>query len=688
MQQSSGSHIVWAALLALSTQSPNVSAVTSRQLVEVVDITGISTSPDGKLVAFRADRASVDRNVYDTVWYVQPIWSSAPPRRLGEAGPAMHDAGGEVPNEPAQWSPDGGWIYYRALLDGRVDVWRAAVDGGRTERVTRDPANVRSFVLSGDGTTLFYSVGATREEVGDAELDEYDHGVHIDRSVPLGDSLFRSGYHEGRLATQRLVDNEVMGSQLLSQTPERWKVVDLRTGTTREMDAKQVPARGPARIELPQDLGSAVKVAEAGDGRIAFLARAGERRTGAEGPTLGVLGRRKTGKPILCVATACARTRITEITWRPERDEVVFTVTDEAMGQALYRWNVADGTVHAVAASRGQLGGGGRWDTGACAASPDALVCVAADPDRPPRLERVDLESGERRILFDPNIDLTIDLAETVTVESAVWKDREGRNYTGQLYRPLERVGEPAPLFVAYYRCAGFIRGGMGDEWPMATLAKHGIAALCINSAPFDEDALARFRHAQAAVESAVEHLASLGYVDPARVGLGGLSFGAEVSLWMAVNSTVPRAISVSTPVVSPLMHLLMSPWEETHRSRLRRYWQLGGTETLERWREISPVLDPEQVRAPVLMQMSEQEYRYSLDYAVPLMRMDKADLYVFPHEKHQKTMPRHKLAVYERNLDWFRFWLLDTEESDPAKLAQYARWREMKHQQAKAPRS
>jgi hypothetical protein len=69
----------------------------------------------------------------------------------------------------------------------------------------------------------------------------------------------------------------------------------------------------------------------------------------------------------------------------------------------------------------------------------------------------------------------------------------------------------------------------------------------------------------------------------------------------------------------------------------------------------------------------------YALDYEIPLLREHRADLYVFPNEPHQKFQPRHKLAVYERNLDWFRFWLQGYEDPNPAKAAQYVRWRQMK---------
>jgi hypothetical protein len=78
-------------------------------------------------------------------------------------------------------------------------------------------------------------------------------------------------------------------------------------------------------------------------------------------------------------------------------------------------------------------------------------------------------------------------------------------------------------------------------------------------------------------------------------------------------------------------------------------------------------------------MQFPEQEYMHGLDYAIPLMRSNRADIYVFPNEPHNKFQPRHKLAVYARNLDWFRFWLQGYEDPDPSKAPQYAHWRSMR---------
>ena len=54
-------------------------------------------------------------------------------------------------------------------------------------------------------------------------------------------------------------------------------------------------------------------------------------------------------------------------------------------------------------------------------------------------------------------------------------------------------------------------------------------------------------------------------------------------------------------------------------------------------------------------------------------------EMYVFPDERHIKWQPAHRAAIYERNIDWFRFWLLGGMDDNPAKREQYYRWKEMK---------
>jgi dipeptidyl aminopeptidase/acylaminoacyl peptidase len=698
--------VISAVVLLVFAGSAHAETISPRRLLEVADLTGPVISPNGNSVAFRLEQASVVRNTYDVFWYVQAMDGKSPPRRVADGGVLLHDtAGGSVPGH-AVWSPDGRWIYYRALVDGQIAVWRAAADGSGAQPVTHDLADVRDFAPSADGKTLKYSVGATRAAVIAAEQAEYDRGIHIDDTVPVGQGgLFRSGNFDGRLETQRFRSGSPSFDrvQLLAGVPDQWKAVELGTGKTRDLPLSKRPPQPPTTSDLSDKMRKAIGMrtlessppwkleVDPDTGRTALLIRAGEEKGLMRKPDvqLAMLPKAGSSRLIKCQAESCTGKAISSIQWRPRSDDVLFTVTDghEGQAQSIYRWNVRTGAVHSVTQSTGMLNGGERYESGGCGVSFEAMVCVVAKADRPPRLERIDLATGERQVLFDPNAALALDMAKTTPAHLIRWTDAKGREFSGQFF-PARRTGnEPSPLFVNYYVCRGFLRGGVGDEWPFVSMAEDGISALCINSAPYRLDAIERYGIGLSAVQSVIDLLASKGEIDRTRVGMGGLSFGTEVTLWTVMKSDLLAAASVTSPMMSRNWYLFASMKGDAFLKPMKEFWQLGAQdETPERWRVLAPARNLDAIKAPILMQMPEQEYEMALDYAIPLIREHRADLYVFPNEPHQKFQPKHKLAAYERNLDWFRFWLQGYEDPDPAKQAQYAHWREMKKAFADRP--
>ncbi len=672
------------ALLVAFAGLSHAETISPRRLLEVADLANPVVSPDGRNVAFRLEQASVERNTYDTVWYVQDIDGKSPPRRVADGGIPLRDSAGVSSPTPAVWSPDGRWIYYRALMDGKNAVWRAAVDGSGAESVTTDSADVSDFSLSTDGKTLRYSVGATRDEVVEAEEAEYDRGIHIDDRVYIGAGLFRSSQFEGRPATQRFVG--WVTAPLLANAPDRWKAVDLGTGKARDLAPSEVPPRLPtvselAKQGLPEPWMMAI---DHNTGRIALLTWVGNGAGLLNKPDvqLAMLPKVGSSKTIKCQAELCTGKTIRGIQWRQHSDEVLFTVSDphEGQAQSIYRWNVRTGAVHLVTQSAGLLSGG-RDQSSACGRSSEALVCVAAEADRPPRLERIDLITGGRQVLFDPNAALALDMAKTAPSRLLRWTDAKGYEFTGQFFPARRTDRSPSPLFVTYYDCRGFLRGGVGDEWPLASMAESGISALCINRVPsYRLDAVERYGQGLSAVESVIDLLASKGGIDRTKVGMGGHSFGSEVTFWTAMKSNLLVAASVTSPVMAPNYYLFNGLKSGAFFRNMKQNWQLGApSETPSSWRTLSPVFNLDKIKSPILMQMPEQEYLLALEYAIPLIREHRADLYVFPDEPHQKFQPRHKLAAYERNLDWFRFWLQGYKNPDPAKMGQYKIWRSMK---------
>jgi len=656
--------------------------VEPRDLLEVADFSGPVVSPNGKLVAFRVEQASVERNTYDAFWYVQDVDGVSLPHRIADGGVVLRDSAGTPLPATVVWSPDGRWIYYRAMVDGKIDVWRAAANGSGVEPMTHDTADVRDFVLGKGGRVLRYSVGAAREEVRSAERAEYDQGIHIDASVPIGQPLFRSGFVGGRMATQRYGKVWFDRVPLLADVPDHWKAVDLQKQVTRDLDPTEASGVGDESDADRRYPEAWLLSRSPGDGRVAILTRIGKRNGLRDKPDVKLSATLPEGpQEIVCKAAACTGKAITSIQWRRHSDEVLFTVTDPAAGlaQSIYRWNVRSGAVLPVAHSSGLLNGG-RNPSSKCGASHTAMVCVSATASQPPRLERIDLKTGTRRVLFEPNAALAQTMAKYSSVRLLRWKDAKGQLFTGQLYPAKSSSGAKPPLFVNYYRCTGFVRGGFGDEWPFASLAAHGISALCIDAAPYRLDPVDRYNEGLAAAESAVTLLSANGEIDCAKVGMGGLSFGSEVTMWVAMKSQLLVAASVSSVSMSPNYYLFGSLKGDRFTGGLKEFWGLGSPEKAPaRWHVLSPVYNLDRISAPVLFQMPEQEYMQATDYVIPMIRKSMADLYVFPNEPHQKFQPKHKLAVYERNVDWFRFWLQGYEDPNPVKQQQYAHWREMR---------
>jgi hypothetical protein len=89
----------------------------------------------------------------------------------------------------------------------------------------------------------------------------------------------------------------------------------------------------------------------------------------------------------------------------------------------------------------------------------------------------------------------------------------------------------------------------------------------------------------------------------------------------------------------------------------------------------------------PLLLQSADRERGFGNIEVWTRLRKAGAQVewYEYPDEGHIKTGPANRWWVYQRNLDWFRFWLKDEEDSTSAKRDQYLRWREMRKEWEKA---
>ena len=646
---------------AAAAQAPAPSRASLVALTEVADIEALALSPDGRRVAFRVHRPSVARNAYAIDWHVADL-ATGEVTAAGDGGEIIYD-NGLIEIDAPVWAPDGRTFFRRALVDGAIGIWRTAADGSGSTLVIGGDTDVESIASDDDGRSLAYVTGPSRAAVAAAERAEYDEGILIDATVDTQQGLYRAAYSHGRLGTQRLTGYWFSRDGLLWREPRTRHRVDQTSWV--ELGRAQLPPPGapaPALADAMRAIGK--------DGAVAQALN----KSGGDPPELSV--ERSDGSQVRCAALACRSETIAAIVWRPGRDEVLFTRQDETFRDGLFLFDPDRGTVRKVFEGTGLLSGGRNWRA-PCAVSQHYAVCVEAGASSPPRLVRIALDTGRSVVLLDPNGPLRARPAPRV--EHLAVPLGEGRTQSGVLLTPPTKTAARLPLFVMFYHCPGYLRGGMGDEFPFGPLVEGGFAVVCLNlirRLP-GETAVDDYRRAQAGTEAVIDALDRRGLIDPARVGMGGLSFGSEVTMWMAMKTRRLSAAAVASPQPSPTSYWMRMVRGRDSAAHYRSGWGAGSPDdNIAAWREFSPELNVDKIKAPLLMQLPEQEYVAALPFYARLTHTPTpVELFAYPHESHTKLQPRHRYAVYRRYLDWFRYWLQNYRDPDPAVEGQYRRW-------------
>jgi hypothetical protein len=96
-------------------------------------------------------------------------------------------------------------------------------------------------------------------------------------------------------------------------------------------------------------------------------------------------------------------------------------------------------------------------------------------------------------------------------------------------------------------------------------------------------------------------------------------------------------------------------------------------------WRPVSLLLNVDRVKVPILIQNTDSEYMGGLDVVETFRHRGRPiELHVFEDETHVKWQPAHREAIYERNVEWFEFWLMNRVNCTAGRAAQYERWKAM----------
>lgn len=618
-----------------------------------------AVSPDGKSVAFQLSRADLANDSYCAGLIVVRLDGRWAPRLVDEGGEFIPlttfvrglavNVGLPRPVTPA-WSPDGRSLAYLRRERGITQLFIARATGG-SRQLTHSHTDIEAVSWTPDAGLQVSLRPAT--QAAQAAIDAEG----------------RSGW----LYDERIATNEGVRPRIReSEVPLEQFTVSLRDGSLHLATA--------AKLELDRKW----RKRAGGSEWQPFLQTEGSSLVSPD----RLWARDQTGRSVACAAEQCLG-GIAGM-WTEPKGTAVWFLRREGWNRelyAFYRWRPGRAAPERTSTTLDVIQN--------CVRASATLVCTVENSTKPRRVVAIDPATGSRRLLFDPNPEFT--KVRLGSVQRLRWRNDRGLEAWGDLVLPPNRrPGEKLPMIVVQYHSRGFLRGGTGDEYPIFLLAARGFAVLSFERPPDVSQSMPNLRTEAelnaaseagwadrksllSAILGGVRAAIATGAVDPRRIGITGLSDGSTSARFALINSDVFAAAAISSCCIEPKTSMTYGgiAWADFNRSV---GYPPSTADAPDFWKPVSLVLNANRIRTPLLMQLSDDEYLLGLETFEALREHEApVELIVYPDEHHVKWHPVHRLAAYERNLDWFDFWLRCRKDPSPAKVAQYGRWEAMR---------
>lgn len=699
----------------------------------------ILPSDDGKYFFFVSYSGDLDRdcNLYTlSVYSVDAIANSfknsgksdvqapTPARttRLCDQGEAILDA---------HWGTHAGTVLFRGQNGDARQLYRLDIHSGRTVRLTDMPYGVATATEQGD--SLVYGGVLRLEESADPRqypIYVVTPNIVTRRLFPRdasGKPVLRATYKQG--PPWQLSGRSAIGVRGPWFSPDARYAVML---TTRDevpsewdaYDGREAGAR-PSSVDFPEyvlidfERGEDTPMLNAPTG---FATRTGRRRNTVMSDPLPNALWSEDGKQVVVVNTTLPLTESA-----PERAHMAYVINYELEKR---QWHVLEPlvdssgrTVTAVGwlrpgkeilvqherSGKPEPGTAYRLSHGRWMARPvDAMVRPAVPTKKrgelahgvsvrlqqganePPRV--IASFRGREMTLTKPDPALQgIWWAQRRAFE---WTDSNGVVHTGGLLLPRNSTGslplviQAASDVVDQFRPDGTYPTGYAAQ----SMVARGIAVLNLE-APSDPRAMnkpAELAQFVDWVESAADALAKQYPIDVTRVGMVGFSRNAFRTFYMITH---PRRLRIAASVLADgitgsylwnLEGYTLRDHDPISASRM-----YGGPfyEAKSSWLKEETTFNVDRVQGNTLF--VGDEGLTALEMIGAFRAANRLlEFMSIPQAAHQLTRPRQREASLEATTDWMSFWLLGYEDPRPEKAARYKRWRELREQDQRRPRT
>lgn len=667
--------------------------IEAEDLFRIAIVGDPQASPDGSMVAYVVTRLDKDADDYAAAIWVAPMADSEP-RQL---------TGGWARDTTPRWSPDGTTIAFvsnrapqlpRPTADDETpkdadgaakplpQVWTIPLNGGEARQVTNQPHGASSPCWSPDGRTLAFLSAA------DANNDR----DRPDRPKPVADErvidLIRyrhdgRGFVAGRYdhvwtipaaggAAKRLTSGEVDDDQP-AWSPDG-RLIAFVSNRTEGHERNPVSAiyavpaaGGEVRCLVGTDAAFHSPAWSPDGSRLAFLGHAGAAESGriTRVWTVAAAG----GDPICLTAGS-------DLSFTDEGMSDLFSGSD-----APPAWSADGSSIYALASERGSVHVQ-RLDAESGAATPVTsgarrvaalslagarIALLAGDSAHPFELSTCELDGGNERPLTSHSAAFLAEVRLARMEEIAFQSAADDRDLQGWLLKPLGFDPSVKHPLIVQIHGGPHAMYGHSPFHEMQLMAARGYVVLLTNprgSAGYGEEfaTCTRANWGEADmpdVMGALDAVLALGYVDPARVGVTGGSYGGYLTNWIVGHTDRFRA-AVTQRCVSNFHSMYGTsdigfdfgevefggqPWADAEH--LLRH---------------SPISYVDRIETPLLIIHNEGDLRCPIEQAeqlyVGLKRLGKETRFVrIPEEDHNLSRtgkPSRRLARLHHLVGWF----------------------------------
>jgi dipeptidyl aminopeptidase/acylaminoacyl peptidase len=607
----------------------------------------LQLSPDGRLAAMVVSEPAKPAGQRRNIWLYEFATGSL----------RQFTASAKSDTRP-RWSPDGRTLAFLSNRDGETQIYLIPVDGGEARALTESKTGISGFEWAPDGKRIALETTAPKSEEEEKREKEKNDAKVVGK--PEGRALLQT-IDVGTKETRTLLQGTWRVSEFV-WTPDSTALVvaatdDLREDFFTERIYRLDAAGGRMTlVEAPAGPFGDLKVSP--DGRT--LAYIGCRGDGPE-PHDIVVGPLTGGETRNLTAHSLDRP-ISSIVW--DGTEKIWASAQTGFGRTLYEVTLEGKAEKSEWTPPLPFGS---WVKGA-----QGLACVAESAAEAPELW-VAAETGKTKKVSHFNKDW--DGIGLVKPEIVRYPSFDRKPIEAALYRPegvteARRARKDAPKPPAVILVHGGPTGAWTDRFDAwaQLLVEHGFVVLEPNvrgSTGYGWEFMVSNRYDWGGgdfkdVMAGADWLVKEGFADPARLGIGGWSYGGYMAAW-AVTQTERFKASVSG---APMTDLAFEYGAESPGINIGDTWALGNPyENLKLFLDRSPMTFVKNAKTPTLILCGENDLTDPVGQCYQfhrgLRRMGvETELVVYPREGHGPREEKHRLDVLNRMIGWFEKYL------------------------------